>query len=1144
MRGLSIQDIQKNAGKQVSGGFTDFLGERYYKISNVDAMTPFFMTIVSSSDIWNYVWSNGGLTAGRINSDHALFPYYTADKVSDGRSYTGPCTAIKVRDEHTVWLWEPFSDAEEGLWKYERNIYKNTSGSKVYFEEINHDLALGFQYGWMSSDRFGLVRHCRILNRSGKPVSLEILDGCRNILPACVSADFQNSNSVLLDAYKKTDLETEHNIALFSVSSIVTDKAEPNEGLLANIGWFSDEGKVYLSPDTPTAFRSGRPLPADSVVKGQRPAFFLFKEARLDQSPSGAEADWYQVFDTSLDVSQIVSLGKILDNRAAATKALEEDVAAGVSALERYIALADGLQETADLEMCVHHEANVLFNVMRGGVFADNTRISISDFVASIRERNTAEAAGLEQLVCGLGPEAEYAQIEELVRKNGNPQQIRLFLEYLPLTFSRRHGDPSRPWNRFSIELKDKNGNRKLNYQGNWRDIFQNWEALALSYPMYIDNFIAKFLNATTCDGFNPYRITRSGIDWEVVEPDNPWSNIGYWGDHQVIYLAKLLEVQYHFNREQLEKNLSQPCYSTGNVPYRLKKYTEMLANPRSTIIFDHKLHATIEAETERYGTDAKLIRAADGSVALTTMTDKILAIILAKMASYVPLGGIWLNTQRPEWNDANNALAGYGLSMVTLYYLRRFLVFLVRIYTDAQAGPFAVTGDTADFFRAMSSLFAEQKPETIASPAQRRSFMDKTGSLFETWRETLYRQGYASGNSTLSADELIRGFSAFLSHIEAAIRANERSDGLYHSYNTMNVRQDDGIDVEYLPEMLEGQVAVLSSGYLTPEAALSLCRTLKTSALFREDQYSYILYPEKELPHFCDKNNASEAEIRAIPFLSRCVDSGDCTIGKLDANRVFHFNPQFRNALVMESVLQKAGQKENAKESELQAVRDLYEKTFNHRSFTGRSGTFYAYEGLGSIYWHMVAKLMLAVQENCLAAKDPSTRKALTEVYYDVRAGIGFNKAPEVYGAFPTDPYSHTPAGQGAKQPGMTGQVKEEILTRWTELGIRVEDGILSLDPEFLGIPEIREDGTLRFSWCNTLFVYRLENAAANTASKPDWSKRDWSKRLNVTGLTVTKCSGETAEHEGNRLTREDSAAVFSRSGTITEIEARIRLL
>ena len=47
-----------------------------------------------------------------------------------------------------------------------------------------------------------------------------------------------------------------------------------------------------------------------------------------------------------------------------------------------------------------------------------------------------------------------------------------------------------------------------------------------------------------------------------------------------------------------------------------------------------------------------------------------------------------------------------------------------------------------------------------------------------------------------------------------------------------------------------------------------------------------------------------------------------------------------------------------------------LYERVFRHHEFTGRSGTMVAYEGLGSIYWHMVAKLLLAVLETVQAAE------------------------------------------------------------------------------------------------------------------------------------------------------------------------------
>ena len=54
---------------------------------------------------------------------------------------------------------------------------------------------------------------------------------------------------------------------------------------------------------------------------------------------------------------------------------------------------------------------------------------------------------------------------------------------------------------------------------------------------------ICRFVSASTADGYNPYRITRDGIDWEVIDPADPWAHIGYWGDHQLIYLLKLLEI-------------------------------------------------------------------------------------------------------------------------------------------------------------------------------------------------------------------------------------------------------------------------------------------------------------------------------------------------------------------------------------------------------------------------------------------------------------------------------------------------------------------------------------------------------------------------------------------------------------------------
>ncbi len=157
-------------------------------------------------------------------------------------------------------------------------------------------------------------------------------------------------------------------------------------------------------------------------------------------------------------------------------------------------------------------------------------------------------------------------------------------LAYLPLTFSRRHGDPSRPWNKFSIRVRDAAGRRVVNYEGNWRDIFQNWEALVASQPEYLGSMIATFLGAMTPDGYNPYRIGRDGIDWEVVEHDDPWSYIGYWGDHQVVYLLRLLEAAQDRDPALLADAWDRALFSFADVPYRLKPHAEQTAQPKSTV--------------------------------------------------------------------------------------------------------------------------------------------------------------------------------------------------------------------------------------------------------------------------------------------------------------------------------------------------------------------------------------------------------------------------------------------------------------------------------------------------------------------------------------------------------------------------------
>ncbi len=1130
--------------KKVKGCFTTLPGEtgQFYKIENYDCMDDFFMTITSASDIWNFCWSQGGITAGRIDCDHAVFPYYTADKVSDAKSYTGPYTAVMAGDV----IWEPFASlgASPAIRRLiekniTRNIYKNAAGTEVWFEEINEELQLSFRYGWTSSPKYGLVKKSVITNLSDKSISVKVLDGCRNILPACVTADFQNSNSVLLDAYKKTDLDSTSKLALFAVSSIVTDKAEPSEGLFANVSWFNTEDDLLLAPDAPEQFAEKGNIEIMDVVKGKRPSAYICRNLSLKDS-----ASWYQVFDTRLDASKIAVLKKELKDRTKLTASLIADIEDGKKLMETYIAEADGFQETAETMTCVHHSENVMFNIMRGGFFANSGKISLADFIKFVEQRNKALVKLAEKVTSAITASADkdgfvnYGELETAVQKKMNPQLSRLFYEYMPLTFSRRHGDPSRPWNRFNIHLRDNDGNPILNYEGNWRDIFQNWEALAWSYPQYIKNMTAKFLNAMTIEGFNPYRISREGIDWETPDPDNPWAQIGYWGDHQVIYLQKLLEVYAKLNKGQLVSELGEKIYASSNVPYRIKSYKDIVTDPRNTIAFDYKLSSTLKACAAKDGSDAKLVTATgtagQGEVAMVTLATKLLQVVIAKMANFIPGGGIWLNTQRPEWNDANNALAGYGLSMVTLYYLHRFVKFLNELFASSEAQTFVLPSAVADCFKGLGKLYADSPAKkTATNAALRKKFADEEGKLFEKERTVLYKKGYGASEKTLKKTEILATLNSILEHIKATIELNHRNDGLYHAYNTMKITGfgQDGLggkmEIEYLQEMLEGQVAVLSAGLLEPDEALSLLKALRQSRMYEPRQNSYMLYPNKELAAFEDKNIVSKTDFEKLGSLcSKALSAG---ILYTDCNSIYHFNGEFRNVSFLRDYCDSLAADKKPAAEELSQLEALYESTFHHQSFTGRSGTFYAYEGLGSIYWHMVSKLLLASQENALAAikkgAPTATVEELIKAYYEVRSGIGFNKAPELYGAFPADPYSHTPYLQGAKQPGMTGQVKEEILTRWGELGVDIINGCAAFNPKLLKKSEFSDKGELSFTWCGTPVSYKL--AAAPSAPK----------------LTVNGTTRSYEASKGALLTAEESAALFAREGKITGITVEVVL-
>ncbi len=178
-----------------------------------------------------------------------------------------------------------------------------------------------------------------------------------------------------------------------------------------------------------------------------------------------------------------------------------------------------------------------------------------------------------------------------------------------------------------------------------------------------------------------------------------------------------------------------------------------------------------------------------------------------------------------------------------------------------------------------------------------------------------------------------------------------------------------------------------------------------------------------------------------------------------------------------------------------------------------------------------MVSKLLLAVQETYQEAhKNGATASELAKLkqhYYTIKDGIGLTKTPQQYGAFPTDPYSHTPAHAGAQQPGMTGQVKEDYISRFGELGVTVENGCLRFNPSLMNQTEwltqpaelngvVAKSGQLGFTVCGIPVMY---------------------SKSTQNNITVKMKNGTDKNFSKLELDAETSRNIFNRNGTIEKI-------
>ena len=124
-----------------------------------------------------------------------------------------------------------------------------------------------------------------------------------------------------------------------------------------------------------------------------------------------------------------------------------------------------------------------------------------------------------------------------------------------------------------------------------------------------------------------------------------------------------------------------------------------------------------------------------------------------------------------------------------------------------------------------------------------------------------------------------------------------------------------------------------------------------------------------------------------------------------------------------------------------------------------------------------------------------------------------------------------------------MTGQVKEEVLSRFGELGVRVADGAVRFQPSLLRarefVPNARQfryldvdgnwqelnvpAGGLAFTWCQVPVIYRIDDNVESS-------------------LGITWADGRQQAQTQMALPAETSAELFHRSGRVRQISVTLR--
>ena len=736
-------------------------------------------------------------SVGIRSKDEAIMEFLPANKAYQLTSSQGFRTFIKIKTRNDDVYYEPFSIREGILNPAIRNkMVIRPFDLKLVENNPALGLEIAVSYFSVPGEPFAaLARELVLRNISKKALDIELLDGVSVIVPYGVNNFFLKEMSRTIEAWMTVEHVTE-GVPIYKLTTDPRDIAQIAFIKGAHFYRGFGEGKsrtalkVIVDPAAifgnisdfsyPLNFLKARPFvfPAHQGTKGKTPCAFSY--AKIHLAP-GAQRRFFSLMGHVFDRDDIKKLG---------IDAIDEDFISKKKAANQQLidGIMDRLFTSSGLTAFdLYARQTYLDNVLRGGL-----PYSIS--------------------------------------VDGQKKSIYVF--------SRKHGDLERDYNKFLLSPTYFSEG-----EGNYRDINQNRRSDVFFNALLGEKNIMDFMNLIQLDGYNPLifkgdrfvlsvqTFLSSDLRKRFHEKDaNKIAHIlskpfaigdllyyiqenkislscsledfvkrllsladatqeaafgeGYWSDHWT-YNTDLLESFHALYPDRLkglifEKNDFTYFDTHVFVKPRSERYVVQHGEVRQyhSLLFDEEKNALIQKRHEA----KHLVHThnGDGQVLKTTLTDKLLCLIVNKLSTLDPFGvGIEMEADRPNWYDSLNGLPGlFGSSVCETFELKRLIELLKKFFSEWNRNDsyeIVLISEVFDFIEEIISLLKSQVSDF--------EYWDKSNAIKERFRFNV-RRGVCGEFKKMNLARIREFFELAVQKLDAAIaRSYDSKSGFYYTY-------------------------------------------------------------------------------------------------------------------------------------------------------------------------------------------------------------------------------------------------------------------------------------------------------------------------------------------------------------------------